>query len=219
MRRFVELARGRTSATLRPSWNDDDAVAQADQLEQLGADDQRRRHRRRRGRRSCGRSRPWCRRRRRASGRRAARCAVRRAMNLASITFCWLPPDSCEHRLAERRRRAPRSGSTTRRRGALGGRSTRTGRSAACRPIVVALRLRSAVSGIRPSSRRSCGHVDDAAALRLPRTPRGEPWLVEQRDRSAVGVLSAADDAQQLAATGPGQVRRCRRSRRGRPRG
>ncbi len=76
-----------------------DAVADAEQLRQIAADQQdglrgAAAARPRRARRSARRSAPCCRRRCRASARRAAARRRRDGAAGRCATFCWLPPDS-----------------------------------------------------------------------------------------------------------------------------
>ena len=71
-----------------------DRVGQADQLVQVGGDQQHRQARRA-GRPGCGpRSPPGRRRRRRGSGARRSAAIGSPLISRPTISFCWLPPDS-----------------------------------------------------------------------------------------------------------------------------
>ena len=83
---------------MSPGAHHGDAVAQADQLHQLGRDDDHGAALRAPVAGSGNRCRAWRRRRRRASARRAPPPCGCGCSTLASASFCWLPPDSDEAR-------------------------------------------------------------------------------------------------------------------------
>ena len=91
-------------AHLPPLAHHQDAVAQRQHLRQVGGDHDDADALRARARGSGRGPRPWRRRRCRASARRRSAASGRVFSHLASMTFCWLPPDSLPTGEFDRRR-------------------------------------------------------------------------------------------------------------------